>query len=61
MNELHVETRAQWRDWLAANHGKSAGVWLVFFRKHSSTPTLQYDEAVEEALCFGWIDSIIRD
>ncbi|MBN2320496.1 MAG: YdeI/OmpD-associated family protein [Acidobacteria bacterium] len=60
MEELHVETRNKWRRWLAKNHDRSAGIWLVFYRKHSSVPTLQYDDAVEEALCFGWIDSIIR-
>jgi len=60
MKELYVRNRNEWRQWLATNHDRSVGVWLVFYRKHSSTPTLQYDEAVEEALCFGWIDSIIK-
>jgi uncharacterized protein YdeI (YjbR/CyaY-like superfamily) len=59
MKELYLKTRAQWRKWLAANHEKSDGVWLVFYKKQSGEPTLEYDEAVEEALCFGWIDSII--
>lgn len=60
MKELYVKSRDQWRRWLATNHDKSGGVWLVFYKTHSNTPTLQYDEAVEEALCFGWIDSIIK-
>jgi uncharacterized protein YdeI (YjbR/CyaY-like superfamily) len=55
---LTVPTRAAWRDWLAENHGTSPGVWFVFFKKKSGQPTLTYDEAVEEALCFGWIDSL---
>jgi uncharacterized protein YdeI (YjbR/CyaY-like superfamily) len=60
MKELYVRNRNEWRQWLATNYDKSVGVWLVFYKKHSGTPTLQYDEAVEEALCFGWIDSIIK-
>lgn len=60
MNEVCLKTRAEWRNWLAKNHDKSAGVWLVFYKKHTGKPTLDYDDVVEEALCFGWIDSIIR-
>lgn len=60
MKELYVKNRAAWRQWLAKNHRNSDGVWLVFYKKHSTKPTLQYHEAVEEALCFGWIDSIIK-
>ena len=60
MQELYAKNRDEWRQWLETNHDKSVGVWLVFYKKHLSTPTLQYDEAVEEALCFGWIDSIIK-
>ena len=60
MQELTVTNRDEWRDWLAANHQTSTGVWLVFFKKESGAPSLKYEEAVEEALCFGWIDSIIK-
>jgi len=60
MRQLHIKTRDQWREWLGKNHDKSTGVWLVFFKKHTGKPTLDYDAAVEEALCFGWIDSIIK-
>jgi len=42
------------------NHDRSAGIWLVFYKKHTGKPAIEYDAAVEEALCFGWIDSIIR-
>ena len=49
--------RAEWRAWLAQNHWAATGVWLVFYKKGSGKPHLSYDEAVEEALCFGWIDS----
>ena len=60
MKQLHVTTRDEWREWLVTNHDKSAGVWLVFYKKHSGVPSIQYGDAVEEALCFGWIDSIIK-
>lgn len=55
---LTVPTRAAWRDWLAENHQTSPGVWFVFYKKATGQPTLTYSEAVEEALCFGWIDSL---
>lgn len=53
-------SRAAWRQWLAAHHASSPGVWLVYFKKASGQPSLTYAEAVEEALCFGWIDSLPR-
>src|SRR6476469_8083448 len=53
-------TRAAWREWLAANHASSPGVWFTYFKKESGKPRVSYDEAVEEALCFGWIDSVPR-
>jgi len=49
-------TRGEWRAWLERNHGSSAGVWLAVGKKGNHTTTLTYDDAVEEALCFGWID-----
>ncbi|MBN1766447.1 MAG: YdeI/OmpD-associated family protein [Sedimentisphaerales bacterium] len=60
MKELYVKTRAQWRGWLSKNHEKSLGVWLVFYKKGTGKATLDYEDAVEEALCFGWVDSIIK-
>ena len=59
MKQVYVRNRKEWRDWLKQNHDKSTGIWLVFYKKHTDKPTLAYDEAVEEALCFGWIDSLI--
>jgi uncharacterized protein YdeI (YjbR/CyaY-like superfamily) len=61
MEHLYVKTRKEWRDWLNRHHDKSDGIWLVLYKKHAGKPTLEYDEAVEEALCFGWIDSIIKN
>lgn len=52
--------RSAWRAWLHENHTCSQGVWLVYFKKHSKQPSVTYAEAVEEALCFGWIDSTVR-
>lgn len=59
--EIFFSTRKEWREWLAKNHDQSEGVWLVFYNKDSGMPTLSYDDAVEEALCFGWIDGIIKN
>jgi len=54
--EVFVEDRPTWRSWLEANHDTSAGVWLVTWRSSSGKRRLAYEEAVEEALCFGWVD-----
>lgn len=56
-NSFHPLTRQEWRDWLSENHPRSEGVWLITYKKASGKADLAYDEAVEEALCFGWIDS----
>ncbi|MGU3432588.1 YdeI/OmpD-associated family protein [Actinomycetes bacterium M1A6_2h] len=54
---VHVETRAQWRQWLTANHEASEAVWLVSWRKVTGKPAVSYDDAVSEALAVGWVDS----
>lgn len=54
---FHPLTRAEWRAWLEANHTRPTGVWLVSYKKATGKPSIPYDEAVEEALCFGWVDS----
>lgn len=53
----HAESRAQWRAWLLANHDSTPGVWLCSWRTVTARPTCPYPEVVEEAICFGWIDS----
>jgi uncharacterized protein YdeI (YjbR/CyaY-like superfamily) len=59
--ELIVADAPAWRTWLEGRHGESPGVWLVLAKKHATTPTtLRYDEALEQALCFGWIDGQVR-
>jgi uncharacterized protein YdeI (YjbR/CyaY-like superfamily) len=60
MKLLEVPTRAEWRAWLEANCLLEREAWLVFPRKHTGMASICYDDAVEEALCFGWIDSTIR-
>jgi uncharacterized protein YdeI (YjbR/CyaY-like superfamily) len=57
---VRPKSRKAWRDWLEKHHASSTGVWLVYAKKHSRLPSLTYNEAVEEALCFGWIDSKIN-
>lgn len=57
---LYVPTREEWRAWLQEHHETETEVWLVYPKKHTGEPRVPYDAAVEEALCFGWIDSIAR-
>ncbi|MFA6001949.1 MAG: YdeI/OmpD-associated family protein [Thermoleophilia bacterium] len=52
--------REEWRAWLEENHDKSDGIWLAYYKKHTGKSSVQYEEAVEEALCFGWIDSQVN-
>ena len=52
-------SRADWRAWLEANYRASSGVWLVTWKRRTGRPTVAYEEAVEEALCFGWIDGVL--
>lgn len=58
--DVHPLAREEWRAWLQKNHDTEPGVWFVFFKEHTGKPRISYDEAVEEALCFGWIDSLPR-
>jgi uncharacterized protein YdeI (YjbR/CyaY-like superfamily) len=57
---LYVSNRKQWRAWLSKNHGIAHEIWLIYYRKESGTPRISYNDAVEEALCYGWIDSITK-
>lgn len=60
LKTLDVRSRRQWRDWLARRHDSESEVWLVFHKCYTGKKSISYDDAVEEALCFGWIDSLIR-
>jgi uncharacterized protein YdeI (YjbR/CyaY-like superfamily) len=57
---LYVADRAAWRRWLAEHHAAEKEIWLIYYKKHTGRPRIPYEDAVEEALCFGWIDSIVK-
>ena len=57
---VYFKTSAEWRKWLKNNHDKANEVWLIFFKRGTGKPSIEYETAVEEALCFGWIDSLIK-
>jgi uncharacterized protein YdeI (YjbR/CyaY-like superfamily) len=57
---LDVRTREEWRQWLAEHHASSAGVWLVRYKQHTQVQSLPYEDVVCEALCFGWVDSLVK-
>jgi uncharacterized protein YdeI (YjbR/CyaY-like superfamily) len=60
MKTFHAETLAPWRKWLADHHGSESEVWVIFYKQHTGKPTLAYLDAVDEALCYGWIDSLVK-
>src|SRR4051794_22121396 len=60
LRTLDVRSRERWRTWLQEHHDSESVIWLVFPKRHSARKCMSYDDAVEEALCFGWIDSIVR-
>lgn len=57
---LYVTTRKQWRDWLSENFDKTKEIWLVYPKKNTGKIRILYNDAIEEALCFGWIDSTVK-
>ncbi len=57
---LHVTNRKDWRDWLKTNYKTEKEIWLVYYKKATGKSRIEYNDAVEEALCFGWIDSIVK-
>jgi uncharacterized protein YdeI (YjbR/CyaY-like superfamily) len=57
---LEVRTRREWRTWLRDHHGSESEIWLVFHKRHTGLSEMSYDDTVEEALCFGWVDSLVR-
>jgi len=56
----YARDRSTWRKWLEKHHESFREVWLVYYKKHTGKPTVSYNDAVEEALCFGWIDSTVK-
>lgn len=59
-NSIHPETRAEWRDWLQENYERIEGVWFIRYKKSAGKPFADVNEAIEEAICYGWIDSLPR-
>jgi uncharacterized protein YdeI (YjbR/CyaY-like superfamily) len=60
LDTIDVRTREQWRAWLRKRHASSPGIWFVFHKKHSGVACVSYEDAVREALCVGWIDSLVK-
>ena len=60
LETLRVTSRPQWRAWLTKHHTSSRGVWFVFYKAHTGVKSIPYEEVVREALCFGWIDSLVK-
>lgn len=58
--KLYVTKRKEWRAWLAKNHKKEKEIWLIYYKKASGKSRIPYNDAVEEALCYGWIDSTVK-
>lgn len=54
------KSRAAWRAWLERHHARRDEIWVVYYKKHTGKASVSYDEAVEEALCFGWIDGLVK-
>lgn len=57
---LYVTDGKAWRSWLAKHHKNKKEIWLIYYKKHSGKPRIPYNDAVDEALCYGWIDSIVK-
>lgn len=60
MKTLLVRTLDQWRDWLAKHHASESEVWLIFHKRHTGVTSIDYKDALDEALCFGWVDSLVK-
>jgi uncharacterized protein YdeI (YjbR/CyaY-like superfamily) len=60
LETLEFPDRGRWRAWLARHHASSPGVWLVFYKKHSARKSIPYEDSIREALCFGWVDSLVK-
>jgi uncharacterized protein YdeI (YjbR/CyaY-like superfamily) len=60
INHLYFRTRCEWRKWLEKNHAEATEAWVLRYKKGGGTPSITYEEALEEALCYGWIDGKIR-
>jgi len=60
VDTIYPATRDEWRSWLEKNHDRKKSVWLTYYKKGSGKPGVPYEDAVEEAICYGWIDGIVK-
>jgi uncharacterized protein YdeI (YjbR/CyaY-like superfamily) len=60
LHKYHADTLTEWQTWLQKHHSSESEVWLVFYKKDTGKPNVSYADAVDEALCYGWIDSLIQ-
>jgi uncharacterized protein YdeI (YjbR/CyaY-like superfamily) len=60
LEQIYFKSKETFREWLQENHDKSKGIWIVFYRKHVNIKSVKYVDALEESLCYGWIDSLIK-
>ena len=62
MNEptIYLTSREAWRDWLSGHHRTEQEIWLIYYKKAAGIPSLEYQDTLDEALCYGWIDSLIK-
>jgi len=60
MKTLEIKNRGEWRAWLAENHDRESEIWLVYYKKATGIPGIEYKDSLDEALCFGWVDSLIK-
>lgn len=60
MNTFTPTSRQEWRQWLQEHHQNTESIWLIYYKKQSNKPSISYSDAVDEALCFGWIDSKVK-
>ncbi len=60
IDSTYAKNRKEWRSWLQKNHNSEKGIWLIYYKKHTGQASISYADAVEEAICFGWIDGQIK-
>jgi uncharacterized protein YdeI (YjbR/CyaY-like superfamily) len=60
MKTLRVHSVRQWREWLDAHHASESEIWLVFPKRHTGVASMAYGDALDEALCYGWVDSLVK-
>lgn len=60
MKTIELKNRVEWRAWLIENHDREKEIWLIYYKKVTGIPSIEYGESLDEALCFGWVDCLIK-